>query len=222
MSTLPFPLPGFTPTTLDEAWAEVELTSNEFDAQDIHARGIHGQTPLIRYIDGILWNGDEESNKEGLGVIHALVSAGVDINATDHQGTSALSASLDAPLSFTQTLLHLGADPNLENHLFQTPFEEFCDNGYRSGILEEQFQVLCEAGFDINAMHGDGVGVAERTLELLGPPRVTENPTPEDIREFAAHQKIHILLVDTIRARYESRIPAPEKPGQSAMPKSRL
>lgn len=222
MNPLSFPLPAFAPTTLAEAWADVELVSGEFSAKDIHARSIHGQTPLIRYLDGILWNGDEESNKAGLGVIHALVSAGVDINATDNQGSSALSASLDAPLSFTQTLLHLGADPNLENHLFQTPFEGFCDNGYQRKFIDRQFQVLCEAGFDIDAMHGDGVSVAERTLELLGPPMVPENATPGRLRALAAHREIHAFLVNAIRARYESRIAAPEKPGQSALPKSRL
>ncbi|MDO4954168.1 MAG: ankyrin repeat domain-containing protein [Akkermansia sp.] len=108
----------------------------------------------------------DAASNEDTEAIKDMLANGADINAADHNGTTALHlAAINDEVAVAQTLLECGADPNVRtpdgrtalylavelNHFF-TDLGQPCSNRARAALI----RVLLEHGADTNAEADDG------------------------------------------------------------------
>lgn len=95
-----------------------------------------------------------EANGVSLPILARLLDAGVDINAQDHEGRTALALALgECGLEVVQFLLDRGANPNLGNPLIW--------GLWHSETNSDELAALLDAGADPRAQAMDGMNALE-------------------------------------------------------------
>jgi ankyrin repeat protein len=108
-----------------------------------------GQTLLITAVSL-----GTESNGVSVSILGALLDAGVDLNAQDAEGDTALTLAVgECTIEVVRFLLGRGADPNLGSPLIRALWSD--------GVTEEDLQALLAAGADPRAQVVDGMNALE-------------------------------------------------------------
>jgi ankyrin repeat protein len=95
-----------------------------------------------------------EANGVSLPILGTLLDAGVDINAQDAEGDTALALAVgECTVEVLRFLLGRGADPNLGSPLIQALWND--------GTTEEDLQALLAAGADPLTQERDGMNALE-------------------------------------------------------------
>lgn len=115
-------------------------------AGDLHARHPDDGWTLLHY-----FSANADMVADPYGTFEALLEAGVDINAQDHQGWTFLLTII--PWSTAPVVRHYlerGASPNLADHTGTTPLmQTFGVDGYEPAL--DTAEVLLQAGADVHA-----------------------------------------------------------------------
>jgi len=122
---------------------------------DACAKDNLGQTPLHR----LLRKSCVCANKDYLGPVHLLLSHGVDVNAEDEGGATALHLAFErSELEVGPILLDNGANPDAENNLGETPLHRLLRNSYfKEDRHLDKVQLTLEHGANPNAQDKDDI-----------------------------------------------------------------
>ena len=97
---------------------EVLLAEPDQDIDDINAKDINGRNGLMSAVVSSYWNWNQSEFKhaDAVNLVKSLISAGIDVNAVDKGGITALMhAALQGYDDIAVVLMEAGADPDLED-----------------------------------------------------------------------------------------------------------
>ena len=127
-------------------------------ANEVEVKGSESKTWFLTFLEGI--------KKEDLGRAGMLLAAGVDPNACNNHGSTALlAAALYGNVKAAELLLNAGADPNKRNQEGMTPLHAAALEGHISVLT-----ALFAAGANPNVQNNDGwtplhIGVVHASSE---------------------------------------------------------
>lgn len=128
-------------------------------------------------------------------LVKKLLDAGVDVNARDEEGKTALFIFGEEPPETLRVLLEAGADVNARDNMQRTPLHSALGSGE-----EKMFEALVAAGADLNAQDEDGDTPLHNAFCCSSPitrSRLIELGADLNIKNKAGHTPLDIALSNT-------------------------